>query len=189
MYGEVLPVLLCPTNISHNNGKGQTTNGGVNNWGVSTYGASYYAFGNPDAAGVSASFRVQGRNEMPTSFPDGLSNTIFFTEIYGTCGSTGDLSSAWGSLWADANSVWRPVVCTNAVNKSPSSSGYPPCLKFQVQPDVSNTCDTARAQSPHAQGMHVAIGDGGVRFVSENISDTVWANVCDPRDGSVVGEW
>jgi hypothetical protein len=61
---------------------------------------------------------------------------------------------------------------------------------FQVQPDWVHACDSTRAQSPHAGGIDVCLGDGSVRFVSAGISPATWANACDPRDGAPLGsDW
>jgi prepilin-type N-terminal cleavage/methylation domain-containing protein len=184
-YRRVVQTFLCPSEISKNNGKCKTTHGGANNWGASNYGANYYVFGDPTAE--TASLRVQGDNGF-RRIKDGLSNTIFFGELYATCGVSGDIDNMYGSLWADSNSVWRAVICTNSTFKSPGEVGYPPCRKFQVQPDWGTGCDSSRAQSPHAGGIQVGLGDGSVRFVSSGIEDEVWAAACDPRDGLPLSE-
>jgi prepilin-type processing-associated H-X9-DG protein len=52
------------------------------------------------------------------------------------------------------------------------------------------TCDPSRSQSGHTSGANVGLGDGSVRFVSQNITPTTWANACDPRDGNVLApDW
>jgi hypothetical protein len=119
---------------------------------------------------------------------DGLSNTIFFGENYATCGWSNDINFCYGSLWADSNSIWRPVMCTNTSYKHPAVAGYPPCLKFQVQVNYLTQCDPARTQSGHVGGINVALGDGSVRFVIKSISDAAWASACDPQN-SVPFEW
>ncbi len=182
-YANVIPAFLCPSETSNSNGKCQTTYGGAHNWGVTNYGVNYYAFGNPSTRDV------QGKNKMPANFPDGTSNSIFFAEVYGTCGWTGNLSLMYGSLWADSNSIWRAGFCTNTSNKNPLVTGYPACYKFQVTPDWGTECDPARAQSPHSGGIHAGFGDGSVHFLSENLNDIIWARLCDPQDGQVVGEY
>lgn len=182
-YYEVIRLYLCPTDPSIANGKCMTTYGGANSWGAASYGANYNVFGWHNNTGVPRATTI------PANIPDGTSNTMFFTEMYGTCGWTNNLSFAYGSLWADANSVWRPVVCTNVSNKNPAS-GYTNCLLFQVQPHYLRNCDPARAQSPHTGGINVAMGDHSVRFVSVNVSATTWANACHPADGNPLGsDW
>ncbi|MGE3807641.1 MAG: DUF1559 domain-containing protein, partial [Gemmataceae bacterium] len=186
-YAKIIRIYQCPSDPSiDRGGMNRTALGGAKNWAASGYGANYYVFGNPDA--TTADLRVQGANAIPTNFPDGTSNTVFYSEKFGTCGTSGDIDNLYGSLWADANSVWRPAICINSSSKSASTAGYPPCWKFQVQPDWLNTCDSARAQSNHPGGIHIALGDGSVRFVSQTIADATWAALCDPRDGAVISQ-
>src|SRR5262249_7510658 len=150
----------------------------------------YYAFGNP--LGSSTAEREQGSNRIPASFPDGLSNTIFYTERYGTCGTSGDAnaSSTYGNLWSDSNSVWRPVFCIANASTSPPGPGYPGWGTCRVQPNWLTTGASPVPQSPHAGGINVALGDGSVRFLGAGVSAATWAAACDPRDGAPLGpDW
>ncbi len=45
------------------------------------------------------------------------------------------------------------------------------------------------AGSLHVGGVHVLLGDGSVRFVSENIAGTVQNSLAKVSDGSVLGEF
>jgi prepilin-type N-terminal cleavage/methylation domain-containing protein len=45
------------------------------------------------------------------------------------------------------------------------------------------------ARSYHTGGAHVVLGDGAVRFASDNIDGTVWRSVGSIGQGEVVGEW
>ena len=177
-YDKVIPVYVCPSDTSVQGGMCQTTYGGANAWGATSYGANYYAFGNPLTPSM------EGKNRMSASYPDGLSNSIFFAEVFGTCGFDGNIANMYGSLWADSNSIWRGTFCTNSTGKTPAAAGYPPCNKFQVQPNWRTTCDPSVAQSSHPGGINVLMGDGSVHYVSGNISNALWAAACDPRDGT-----
>jgi prepilin-type N-terminal cleavage/methylation domain-containing protein len=178
-FNRVVKTFVCPSDASNANGMCLTTNGGANNWAISNYAGNAYVFGDPPSGRTFA----LGKKEMTASVPDGLSNTIFFAEVYGTCGNTGNVgaSSTYGSLWADANSVWRPAFAmTGAKGTLPN---YAPALKFQVQPHYINNCDINRAHGLHSGGITLALGDGSVRFLSGNVSDATWARAVDPRDG------
>jgi prepilin-type N-terminal cleavage/methylation domain-containing protein len=179
-YFQVINTFLCPSEISTTNGKSSTTYGGAHNWGAQNYGANYYVFGDPDRRSTEGSKRL-------ASITDGTSNTIVYTEMYGTCGWSSNTAFMYGSLWADSNSIWRPVFCTNTRSKNPNRTGYPPCLKFQVRPNWQSQCDPSRAQSTHPGGIMVCLADGSVRLVVNTIDATVWANACDPRDGQPLG--
>lgn len=181
-YDKVIPMLICPSDTSHDSGRCKTTNGGANAWGITNYAGNYSAFGDPMRGSM------EGESKIPSTFTDGMSNSILFAEVYATCGPFGSVAAAYGTLWADSNSVWRPVFGTNTTTKVPPGIGYPVVLKFQVLPKFDTTCDPARAQSSHVGGIHVGMGDGAVRFLSASMDDKVWANLCDPRDGNVVGD-
>lgn len=188
-YMHVVKTYLCPSDPSTNNGYSMTTNGGANGYAASCYSANYYVFGNPN--GSSDSSCVQGANSLPRSIPDGLSNTIFFGEVYASCGYWGSASNAntAASLWADSTLPWRAIMCHNTTSKN-VNPGYAPCNTFQSQPQMFTSCDPSRGQSGHTNGMNVGVGDGSVRFLSTSISPTTWARACDPRDGNVLGsDW
>jgi prepilin-type N-terminal cleavage/methylation domain-containing protein len=183
-YDKVIKTYICPVDPSLANGKCQTTYGGANNWGASSYGANYLVFGNPAAGHAEGSLAIN-------TIADGSSNTMFFGEVYGTCGfqSPPNLGFMYGSLWADSNGIWRPIICTNTSSKYPGA-GYFQCYTFQVRPRWDTQCDPARGQSGHSTGMNVGLGDGSVRFVSEGVNATTWGWLCDPRDGNVLpGNW
>ena len=186
-YDKVVKTFICPSDTTNSNGKCMTTYGGANNWGSTNYAGNNYVFGDPPK-GLTY---PQGKKEMNAGTPDGLSNTIFFAEIYATCGNGGSLSGGtqtWGSLWADANSIWRP-----GYNMGPSKGGvtnYPAAPMFQVQPHFINNCTPWTPQGIHPGGILVALGDGSVRFVRGSVTATTWAAANDPRDGVVLAnDW
>ena len=178
-YHRVVDAYLCPDDQSSYHGRSRTSYGAAKGWGSGNYSTNYYVFGDPRNA------NVEGTNRM-SDLTDGLSNTIFCAETYGTCGWTNDITFMYGGLWADSNSVWRSVFCTNTSNKMPNQAGYPPCLRFQAAPDWQTECDPSRAQSPHRSGMNCCFGDGSVHFIKPYIEETVWAQLCDPQDGEVI---
>jgi prepilin-type N-terminal cleavage/methylation domain-containing protein/prepilin-type processing-associated H-X9-DG protein len=190
-YFQVVKTYLCPSDPSTGaNSFSQTTNGGANGFAVSNYGANYLVFGNP--GGTSDFTCIQGRASLPASIPDGLSNTVFFGEVYGSCSLSTDPASgaSTASLWADSTLPWRPIICHNSATKA-VSPGYAACRMFQVQPRYFGGCDpSSGGQSPHTNGTNVGLGDGSVRFVTQGINPTTWALACDPRDGAPLGsDW
>jgi prepilin-type N-terminal cleavage/methylation domain-containing protein len=186
-YMRVIPVYVCPSDPSVRDGYSITTNGRSDIFAASSYGANYLTFGNPSGSWYFEC--VQGRNSIPRSFPDGLSNTILVGEVYASCGLTGSSDTAYASLWADSSIPWRPIMCQNAPFKI-VVPGYTPCKLFQVQPQMFQTCDPDRPQTGHTGGMNVGVGDGSVRFISPSISAATWAAACDPRDGQPLGpDW
>jgi prepilin-type N-terminal cleavage/methylation domain-containing protein len=194
VYAVPIKVYRCPMEPEpigpNGDGLGSTSNGRQDLWAISNYSYNYLVFGEPNAADVTS--RREGGARIPDTFPDGTSNTILYTERYGTCGSSGvpNSSSTYGNLWSDSNQTWRAVICVNIYTQEPTTRGYTHCNRFQIQPDWIRSCDSTRAQSPHAAGINVCLGDGSVRFLSATISDTTWAQACDPQDGNPLGpDW
>src|SRR5262249_52864242 len=150
-------------------GRSSTRYGGANNWGISNYAGNNYVFGNP------AGGNTIGRASFNYTFRHGTSSTIMFAEVYGTCGSSAQINQRWGSLWADANSIWRPGYNLGAFKGG--TYGYPPAPMFQVRPNFITNCDPTRPQSSHAQGINVGLADGSVQFIGQGISATTWAQL------------
>lgn len=191
-FGYVVKAYLCPADPSPSGSThmGAFRHAGGNIFAVTNYAANYLVFGNPLAP--TEDLRVQGLARIPSSFPDGLSNTILYSETYGSCGATGNPEdpTTGATLWSDSSDLFRPAFCINNQFRRPLVAGYEPCWKFQVTPNWVRDCDTGRAVSPHSGGINVGLGDGSVRFVTATISPTTWAAVCDPRDGALLGpDW
>jgi prepilin-type N-terminal cleavage/methylation domain-containing protein len=189
-YGKIIRTFLCPSDFT--SPVGLCTSTSASSWAVTNYAANFYVFGS-----VTLNSPV-GENSF-ASILDGTSNTLFFAEMYGTCGNQGSLStSAYGPLWADANSGWRPCYNCGAskstVSSYPTYTGTPPTTAsvpmFQVQPNYLRTCDYSRPSSLHPAGIQVGVADGSVRFVAMDVSPSTWALVNDPRDGYTPGsDW
>jgi prepilin-type N-terminal cleavage/methylation domain-containing protein len=188
-YYQPVKTFLCPSDSSYTAGLSQTTNGGANGFAASCYGANYLAFGNPN--GTSDYVCVQGNTSISRSFPDGVSNTVFFGEVYASCSLSTNpgASNSAASLWADSTLPWRPIMCHNTPSKN-VNPGYAACRTFQIRPIAFGTCDPSTSQTSHSTAMVVGMGDGSVRNVSSSISAATWAAACDPRDGQPLGsDW
>jgi prepilin-type processing-associated H-X9-DG protein len=127
---------------------------------------------------------------MPNTFGDGSANTIAFAEHYAVC------RRRTFHYWeATGFSSARPAFADRG-DVVPVTAGLPPistpsignALTFQAAPAL-NDCAATLAQTPHANGMIVAMGDGSVRVLSPGISvSTYWALVT-PRGGELTMDW
>jgi type II secretory pathway pseudopilin PulG len=126
---------------------------------------------------------------LPGTFVDGTSNTISMAEHYGMCAKNLFLYDSHSFIgfhrpsFADYGDVapadeflWPPTVSV-------------PQLTYQVAPSI-NECSPRLAQTPHASGMLVALGDGAVRQISPGISPTTYWAAVTPSGGEVLGnDW
>jgi prepilin-type N-terminal cleavage/methylation domain-containing protein len=144
---------------------------------------------------------------------DGLSNTIAITESagrpavwrkgqkYGTL--PGDRLNAGG--WArpasdimvygqkkDGTGLLGPVAinATNGENVGPNAGGsYASTYPYTQTPFVFGVHGTSSAYSFHTGGANFTLGDGAVRFISENIDFDTFIKLNTPQGGEVVGEF
>ena len=189
-YPDVIKTFICPSDTTNKLGKCMTANGGASSWGITNYGANNFIFGNPNATTFRDS--TQGQAKI-SAIPDGTSNTIIFAEIYGTCGSGGagslDAGTTSGSLWADANSTWRPAYNLGGGKSGTLNGTYPPSPLPQNKPDML-ICDASRTQAWHTNGLNVLMADGSVHLVRAGVSQATWTALNDPRDGVTPGnDW
>jgi prepilin-type N-terminal cleavage/methylation domain-containing protein/prepilin-type processing-associated H-X9-DG protein len=139
-----------------------------------------------------------GYSRFPSTVTDGVSNTIFLTEVYAGANYNNSDQSLW---WWDYNSFQTP----------PSANGdcgglgfYGPAVTPLWQPKVSYCQNTTmpwtwggaasvclcRAVSPHTGGINAAMGDGSVHTVSQGVSQGTWWAACTPQGGDILGpDW
>jgi prepilin-type processing-associated H-X9-DG protein len=124
---------------------------------------------------------------IPASFPDGLSNTIFAVDKYTFCsqqpggsafnGSNCDNPNCGGQNWSDPELDYF----------TPTFGWYKTGVAgnmFQIQPNFNVACDPMRPSSPHTGGINVAMGDGSVRMVAQGTSPVTWYIALIPNDGN-----
>src|SRR5262249_2697881 len=132
---------------------------------------------------------------IPSTFTDGVSNTIIFAEKYMICGPTTKKAAFyWGETCLTCGS---PAKKSGACNRlgNPPSVGSPPMFYNsltqppQLRPPAGN-CHPCLPQGPYHSGIRGGLGDGSVRLVGSGISATTWANAVNPSDGNPLGpDW
>jgi prepilin-type N-terminal cleavage/methylation domain-containing protein/prepilin-type processing-associated H-X9-DG protein len=182
VYGQVIPLYICPADNTSPNRMGVVT-GNAEQFAGGSYVANYLVFGNPLAKSQPD---PNGAARIPVEMPDGTSNVVFFGERYLKCGTCPTSEAGCLSpLWADANDIWRPDLCSTARYVTP-----PNCPLFQAEVNWRSGCEKDRCQTLHSGVLNVLLGDGSVRGVSSNCSALTWAQACDPRDGNALGsDW
>ena len=189
----------CPSDAGMlSNGTSRHNNGG---WGASSYGANYQVFGSPPSDYYNAGFKIG-------NIPDGSSNTIFFAEKMAACqaptNGPSNLSQRnyhnivvyyyWPG-YAPLIGHNHPTFLSdgNTADNLLQNWQLPP----QIQPSYKRNpsagqerCDVGRPSTGHIAGCQVAMGDGSVRNVTEDISQVTWLNALQGDDGNTLGsDW
>jgi prepilin-type N-terminal cleavage/methylation domain-containing protein/prepilin-type processing-associated H-X9-DG protein len=123
---------------------------------------------------------------------DGASNTLLMIEV--VQGQRHDLRGfTWWGPSAGGTTFFPPNTTAPDANQygPGEDNGYcdplppnPPCVQNSgAYPTIQS------ARSKHPQGVNVLLGDGSVRFVSDNINLQTWRNLGSSRDNQVVGDY
>ncbi|MEO2015886.1 MAG: DUF1559 domain-containing protein [Fuerstiella sp.] len=85
-----------------------------------------------------------------------------------------------GRFWASGRVFWGPWFNTL----------MPPNTRYNCDNDGSVTdMQIKNASSYHTGGVQVLMGDGSVRFATENIDHGIWVSLGSKGDGETIGEW
>lgn len=189
----VIPIFLCPSDSTNGGGRltGMTNVNGANAYGVTGYKA---VAGNNWAWGTFTHAHTSGRNANNS---DGLNwgngwmcrndraNGPLVTRMR-------DLSDGTSNVFMVGESL--PGRCTHSVwwwfNHSTATCGVP-LNHYQrnqsiVAGDWPNNYSFA---SQHTGGGHFGMGDGTVRFISENIDINMYRNLASIDGGEIIGEF
>jgi hypothetical protein len=154
---------------------------------------------------------------LERNFKDGASSTVLYVEHLALCRNpAGGLSATDGrSVWPAVNLTtgdsivyWIGEDTTNSFTSIgfPGGANQYPTARV---PDPNNgnalswklpqgaptlgptgTCDPTTANSGHAEGVQVVLGDGSVHLVTAGVSLKTWNAVLTPAGGEVVGnDW
>jgi prepilin-type N-terminal cleavage/methylation domain-containing protein len=149
-----------------------------------------------------------GSKHIPGDYPDGLSNTIFWTEKYALCSPNGNPNNG-GTQWSTrfepetAPYIGSGVATPNLAygtnqpgQQAPVYGANPPNGPdgfFQVQPSPwlsLGGCKPGVASTAHTGGIQVGLGDGSVRTCAPSMSHETWWKAMVPDDGNVLpSDW
>jgi prepilin-type N-terminal cleavage/methylation domain-containing protein len=101
------------------------------------------------------------------SFPDGLSNTLLFTEKLQVCGSSPVVSNYWfGSHVGNSKaSLWAPVMPGAELLTPAGQYAGANFLHANLGVDTAQ-CNPLVPSGAHAEGILIGLGDGSVRFLT-----------------------
>jgi prepilin-type N-terminal cleavage/methylation domain-containing protein len=215
-YSIPVKTYICPSDPSVSSGNSCPQNcGGGPPWAAATsYGSNGLVFdqctyspanGGVATIGNAANLQLGTDNAsaggpfyyatIPAGIPDGLSNTLFFTEKFTFCAFGPNPYNPFPGCPANSCSAFNPA-CGGANWSDPLMDYFNPVYDvfptgvitpaqsmFQIQPPYATGCDPSRPSSGHTAVILAALADGSVRSVSQGTSATTWflANV--PNDG------
>jgi hypothetical protein len=180
-----IPALRCPSDTGSSTvtiGSGTVTVFGRTNY-VGVYGgiAIPAAGATAPVAASAGTFYVNSKRNF-SAFTDGLSNCILVGErrSVGTQGSTpvgGD--AIWAGTYASGSGPADAYILGET--STPINSTLTP-------PTTANN-KLSGYSSLHVGGAHFVMGDGAVKFISENIFSTTYLNLASISDNQVLGDY
>ncbi|MEJ7590889.1 MAG: DUF1559 domain-containing protein [Planctomycetaceae bacterium] len=198
---RIVPAFRCPTDPG-NGGVPWTTPAGVRVSGQTP--STAYASGNyVGNVGMTTRFNKnppgifgQNTNTGFRDMTDGTSNTLAVSEI------------VIGFYREDQNDTGNNTICAVGAKETTTTrqAGYSwfysffpqaaffntyvgPNNKLSLDCGVNSDRVNAAARSLHTGGVQAGLGDGSVRFISENIDLGTWNNLGNKSDGNVLGEF
>jgi prepilin-type N-terminal cleavage/methylation domain-containing protein len=211
-YQQVIKTFNCPSDPSNTGDPitdDQTGTGlaPYNPWGPSSYAFNAQVFCQVNSDGSLnqnvPSTPLQGFATIPTSFPDGTSNTILYAEKYARCilsNPSYDGGNYW-AYWSQATNdftgcFYGPKGCGFALYSvgDPVFGVYPnavgPNSLFQVSPVYQGSCNPYLTSTGHTGGIQVALADGSGRGIAPTISGATWWAACTPAGHEALGaDW
>lgn len=193
VVSQVLSILLCPSDDGSKQYTGSSANYAISTaaqaagfYGAKTsyefnvirYSSSRNFYSNEDKA-TRRMFGVNGAARI-ADIRDGTSNAVAIAET--TLDIRDGVTGTWGySKWVGGG---VDFAYGNGINWWPCCSWNPP---ITVRPGRLGTWSAPG--SVHPGGMHVLLGDGAVRFVSENLDRTTQQRLAMIADQNPIGEF
>lgn len=169
----VLPAYICPSDPM--GGTNSDISGGYGKSNYLMVGSKYPASAPIIAFGRNSAVRIR-------DFTDGVSNTMLGGE------RTTQGSNNIGGIWIGASGASAGYIIHGAPQFLRESD--PSLYLVSTQINGTTTNDGRYGfSSAHVGGAHFLLGDGRVRFLSENIDKTTYDNLASIEDGNVLGEF
>jgi len=170
----ILSAFLCPTAQGSKDVGASRTRGMKETW-QDGFGTSHYVCSQGPELNGGGENGIFGYDDdgFPTaqrisSVTDGTSNTLAFAEKCYVTVDDGDVKD-----WP----VWV----------GPLGEDEQVTFKTEEGDVINTTEDDDSAFSLHASGVQVSLGDGSVRFISENIDTGIWFRLGARSDGEPIG--
>jgi prepilin-type N-terminal cleavage/methylation domain-containing protein len=183
---QPIKVLTSPLDSLHSGG---TVTASIHSTPQRTYGTTNYLFnGNAFRYEVNSAGggSLYGVNVLPSSFPDGLSNTVALAEGLARTGLNRGQPYPNVRIWASSytNSAGNTTYDRTTEFTSAYNDGTPRPPQAKVSVDQA---DCFLPQALSSAGCLVSMMDGSVRVVSTSIDPNAWRAACTPDGGETIG--
>lgn len=130
---------------------------------------------------VSGLFAMEAWGARFSQVTDGLSNTIMVGEVVPMCSDHTDRG------WWSTAALWAST--TGPINYAINVAGCPGNPSTTGCNDRTSRATAIAFKSHHVGGAHFVLGDGSVRFISQNIDYVNFQRLGDRMDGQPLGEF
>lgn len=138
---------------------------------------------------VTGSRLQKANNSAGRVFRSTAADLAVINTYYDNCRNMYNSGSGWhgnsdeqGRYWSSGRVHWGPWFNT-LIGPNPKGPGG--CDNDGSVTDTS----IKTASSHHTGGVQICLGDGSVRFASENIDQGLWVSLGSIRGGETIGEW
>ena len=192
-------VFICPSDYGVRTcGNGTADSAGVQySWMTGNYAAVFPGTKNQDADVATMTTRTAlGPNYQTkmVQITDGTSNTVLMTECLRSLGGGNDIR---GAVWIDepgCSFVYTQTPAAATGTYTPNTSANDILYHCTSVPNANRPCvqdqtagnESAAARSMHPGGVNVLLCDGTARFVANNVSPTIWADLATIAGGEVI---
>ena len=189
LCGARVPLYYCPSDngsdLSSPSAFYQRARGNyVVNWGNTRYDTA--------PTGATAPFyHINGNRSTPgkvmlATISDGTSNTLMMSE---TLMAKSPDDNDWRGDIQNDDGVFKFMTITTPNSSSPDIVNWAVGPADPFMPYSTAGSQYSAARSRHSGGVNVALCDGSIRFVSNNVGATPWANMGTMNGGEVVSNF
>ena len=194
LIAQPLPIYYCPSSRSPAWWQGDPYYRCRGNY-VVNWGNNYApAPSPPPVTPLAAPFAWTGGNPSApqcsriSDFTDGTSNTLLMSENR-IPGSDNQYDTRGDFFNDDANFMGFAFMTLNTPNTGTDNTNACVSTSIPNAPCAATGNNQLAARSNHVGGVHVLLGDGSVRFASNNISLAVWQALGSLNAGDIVGNF